>query len=391
MVCKLKIDTKHSVERFKENRLHRPAYLEIDLKRLAQNTKNIKGALGTNVGLLSVVKADAYGHGAYEVSRVVLENGADSLGVAILEEGIELRERGIDAPVVILYPEFYGREEKILEYYLRPTVTDFDFARMISEEAKKQGKVAEVYLKIDTGMGRYGISPEELLALVKKIDHLENVKIKGIFSQLSEAEGGDKENATEQIGKFQKALVKLKFLNHDGLIRSIANSAAVLDLPESYFNQVRVGLLLYGLYPSKELSNSIKVKPVMSLKSRVLFLKEVGKGSPIGYGGAYVTKRKTKVATIPLGYADGYPRLLSNKGEVLIRGKKAPIIGRICMDAFMVDVTDVPEVRIGDVVTLLGEDKGKEITADDLAFWSSSINYEIISRMGRRLPKVYLR
>lgn len=373
-----------------ENRFKRPAFLEVDLKRLALNTKNIKKTLGPEVELLAVVKADGYGHGAYEVSKVVLENGAGSLGVAILEEGIELREKGIKSPILILYPEFYGREKMVVEYDLEPTITDIEFARMLSLEAKKQKKTSEVFLKIDTGMGRYGFFAEKSYEFFKKIKELENIKVKGILSQLSEAEGEDKESALKQINKFKEVLKRLEFLNQRDLIKSIANSAAVLNLSESYFNQVRVGLLLYGVYPSEELSKSIRVEPVMSLKSKIMFLKEVEKGSFIGYGRTFFTKRKTKVATIPLGYADGYPRLLSNKGEVLIRGKKAPVIGRVCMDAFMVDVTDILGVKIGDEVTLIGKNGEEEITACDLAFWSSTINYEIISRMGKRLPKVYI-
>jgi len=392
MVEKLRLKTKQdSVEEVKGNFFRRPAFLEIDLRRLAQNTKNIKKSLGSGVELLAVVKADGYGHGAYETSRVVLENGAQSLGVAVLEEGIELREKGIKAPVVILYPEFYGREQEILEYDLEPIITDLEFAKLFSKEAKRQRKVANVYLKIDTGMGRYGFSPESSFEQAKKIYDLENIRIKGVLSQLSEAEGGDKKSALEQIKRFKRVLDRIKFLNQDGLIKSIANSAAVLDLPQSFFNQVRVGLLLYGLYPSGELSPSVRVESVMSFKSKLMFLKEVEKGKPVGYGKTFITRRSTKVATIPLGYADGYSRLLSNRGEVLIHGKRAPIIGRVCMDAFMIDVTDIQGVRIGDEVTLMGKDRKEKITACDLASWSSTINYEILSRVGKRLPKVYLR
>ena len=373
------------------NRWNRPAFLEINLKNLAFNVRNIKKKLGPEVEFLAVVKADGYGHGAYEVSRVVLRNGADCLGVAISEEGIELRGKGIKAPIVIICPESYGREKDILKYNLEPTITDFKFAQLLSDEAQRQKKTAKVYIKVDTGMGRYGFSPEEAYSLVKRIKKLKNVQIKGVLSQLSTSDEKDKEFALKQLSSFKKVLDQLEFLNRGKLIKSIANSGAVLDLPQTYFNQVRVGLLMYGIYPSEEVSHSIEVKPVLSLKSKILLLKKVEKGTAIGYGRTFVTEKDAKVATIPLGYADGYFRLLSNKGKVLIKGKKVPIIGRVCMDAFMVDVTHAPKVKIGDEVVLIGKQGKEEITVDEVASWAQTFSYEVISRMGKRLPLVYIR
>ena len=373
------------------NKWSRPALLEIDLRNLAYNVRNIKKRLGQKVEFLAVVKADGYGHGACEVSKVVLKNGADSLGVAILEEGIELREKGIKSPIVIICPESYGREKGILKYNLQPTITDFKFAQLLSRKAQRQKKIAGVYIKVDTGMGRYGFLPEEAYDLVRKIKKLKNIKIKGILSQLSTSDEKDKDFALKQLSSFKQVLDQLEFLNEGKLIKSIANSGAVLDLPETYFNQVRVGLLMYGSYPSEEVSLSIEVKPVLSLKSKILFFKKVKKGTAIGYGKTFVTQRDTKVATVPLGYADGYFRLLSNKGRVLIKGKKVPIIGRVCMDAFMVDVTDVLKVKTGDEVVLIGKQGKEEITVGDVASWAQTFSYEVISRMGRRLPLVYKR
>lgn len=373
------------------NKWSRPAFLEIDLRNLAYNVRNIKKRLGQKVEFLAVVKADGYGHGACEVSKVVLKNGADSLGVAILEEGIELREKGIKSPIVIICPESYGREKGILKYNLQPTITDFKFAQLLSGEAQKQKKIAGVYIKVDTGMGRYGFLPEEAYDLVRKIKNFKNIKIKGILSQLSTSDEKDKDFALKQLSSFKHVLDQLEFPNEGKLIKSIANSGAVLDLPETYFNQVRVGLLMYGIYPSEEVSLSIEVEPVLSLKSKILFFKKVKKGTAIGYGKTFVTQRDTKVATVPLGYADGYFRLLSNKGRVLIKGKKVPIIGRVCMDAFMVDVTDVLRVKTGDEVVLIGKQGKEEITVGDVASWAQTFSYEVISRMGRRLPLVYKR
>lgn len=373
------------------NTFKRPAFLEIDLKNVAFNVKNIRKKLGEKIEFLAVVKADAYGHGAYQVSKVVLENGADLLGVAILEEGIELREKGINEPILILYPEFQGREEKILEYDLESTVTNLNFARNLSLEAAKQKKVANVYIKVDTGMGRYGLAPEEAYQFIKKARDLENIKIKGILSQLSSAEEKEDEFTFQQLSNFKKILKQLEDFNRGFLNKSIANSSAVLNLPESYFNQVRVGLLLYGVYPSPEVSKSIEVKPALSFKSKIIFLKEVKKGIPIGYSRSFITSRKTKVATIPMGYGDGFGRLLSNKARVLIQGKRAPVIGKVCMDAFMVDVTDIPEANTGDELVIIGKQGNEEITADEFAQWNQSINYEVLTRMGKRLPKVYLK
>ncbi len=373
------------------NEYFRPAYLEINLKDLASNLKNIKRKLGDGVELLAVVKANGYGHGAYEVSRSTLKNGASSLGVAFLEEGIELREKGIKAPILILCPEFYGRERKIIEYDLQSAITDLDFVRALSSEAEKQNKIAEIFLKIDTGMRRYGIEPSLVLDFVRRMKKLKNIKLKGIMSQFSTTEEKDKDFAKKQLSLFKKTVKQVEEFNGGKLIRSIANSGAVLELPQSYFDQVRVGILMYGIYPSEKLSKRVEVNPVMSLKSKIIQIKEVDKGTPVGYGRSFITKRKTKIGTIPLGYADGYPRLLSNRGEVLIKGKRAPIIGRVCMDAFMVDLTSIPEVKIGEEVILLGKQGKEKIEAEQIGKWAESFSYEIVSRMGKRLPRVYVK
>ena len=371
------------------NNFLRPAYLEVDLDAIAFNVRNIKKRLGKSVDLMAIVKADGYGHGAYPVSRVVLKNGADSLGVAILEEGVELREKGVKAPIVNLYPEPHQRAKKIVEYDLEQVVTDLKLVKNLSQEAEKQNKSCNVYIEIDTGLGRYGVLPEDTKELAKKIKTLPNIHLKGILSQFSTADARKKDFAYKQLRVFKNTLDQLQAFSNNIPIKSIANSGAVLDIPASYFNHVRVGHLLYGLYPSSETSESIRVKPVMNLKSRVLFIKEVKKGTPISYGKTYIAKKKTKIATIPLGYADGYSRLLSNKGEVLIRGKRARVVGRVCMDAFMVDVSHIPEVKVGDEVAVMGKQGKDEITAHDLGRWTNTFAYEIMTRMGKRLPIVY--
>lgn len=373
------------------NNFLRPAYLEIDLDAIAFNLRNIKKRLGKDVELMAIVKADGYGHGAYPVACAALENGADSLGVAILEEGVELREKRVKAPIANLYPEPHQRAKMIVEYGLEQVVTDLKLVRSLSQEALKQNKSCNVYIEIDTGLGRYGVLPENTKELAKKIKTLPNVRLKGVLSQFSTADARKKDFAFKQLGVFKNTLDELQSSSNHIPIKSIANSGAVLDIPASYFNQVRVGHLLYGLYPSSETSESIRVKPAMSLKSKVLFIKEVEKGTPISYGKTYVARKKTKIATIPLGYADGYSRLLSNKGEVLIRGKRAKVVGRVCMDAFMVDVSHIPDVKVGDEVVVMGKQGKDEITAHDLGRWTNTFAYEIMTRMGKRLPIVYKR
>jgi alanine racemase len=309
--------------------------------------------------------------------------------VAILEEGIQLREKGIKAPIINLFPEPPERAEKVVEYDLDQVITDLEFVERLSQEAKRQNKCSHIFIEIDTGLGRYGVPPQKTVELVKKINKFGNVRLKGILSQFSTADQRKKDFVFQQLSIFKNTLDELESFSNHIPIKSIANSGAVLDIPASYFNHVRVGHLLYGLYPSMETSESIKVKPAMSLKAKVIFIKEVEKGTPISYGKTYIAKKKTKIATIPLGYADGYSRLLSNKGEVLIRGKRAKVVGRVCMDAFMVDVSHIPDVKVGDEVVVMGKQGKDEITAHDLGKWTNTFAYEIMTRMGKRLPIVY--
>jgi alanine racemase len=373
------------------NKYLRPAHLEINLKALASNVRNIKRKLGQKVELLAVVKADGYGHGAYQISKVALKSGAGSLGVAFLEEGIELRKKGIRAPILILSPEFYSREKESIDYNLMPVVGDSDFVHNLNREAKKQNKIARVFLKIDTGMRRYGIEPSSALDFVKGVQKLKNIRLKGVLSQFSTTEDSDKEFAEKQLFLFKKAVEQLEELNGNRLVRSIANSGAFLKLPQSYFDQVRVGILIYGIYPSPKTVKRMEVNPVMSLKSRIVQIKEVEKGESVGYGRTFITKRRTKIGTIPLGYADGYPWQLSNKGEVLVKGKRVPVIGRVCMDAFMIDLTALKDVKTGEDVVLLGKQGKEKIEVHQIAGWAKSFSYEIVSRMGQRLPRVYLK
>jgi alanine racemase len=338
-----------------------------------------------------MVKANAYGHGAVECSRIFLKNGAKSLGVAIIEEGIELRKAGIKAPILVVYPEMAGREELVVKNSLEQTVCDFEFAKKLSSIARRKRKKVNLYVKVDTGMGRYGLTPQQAVDLVEKVAMLPNIRVKGIMSHFSSAFMRDKTHTYQELSRFREALDIFQNRGIEVPVKSIANSSATLDLPESYFNQARGGILLYGIYPSAENTRSVPVKAAASLKARIAFLKRVPAGTPISYMRTFHTTRESIIATVPLGYCDGYNFLLSNRGVGIVKGQEAPVVGRVCMDSLMVDVTDIPNVRTGDEVVLFGKQNEKELTVDELASKAGLLSYELITRMGKRLPIVYTR
>ncbi|MBD3233410.1 MAG: alanine racemase [candidate division Zixibacteria bacterium] len=371
------------------NRFNKPSYIEIDLDRIADNTKSVKSVLPEGVTLQAVVKANGYGHGAVEAARTMVENGADCLGVAFVEEGIELREAGITKPIVLLYPEPSDRAYLVLNYNLIPTISDIEFARELDRVVDK-GKRVDVFLKIDTGMSRYGAKPEEISSFVRNIKQLPKLRIAGFSTNFSASDNGDLSFCYKQMERFKSVTESFKDAEMSPKVLSMANSGGLLNLPESYFNMVRVGLLLYGYYSSKESKRTVDVKPVLKLVSKILYIRELDQGEPIGYGLSYVTQSKSKIATIPIGYGDGYPRAMSNKGEVLINGRRASIVGRICMDALMVDITDVPQARVGDEVVLIGEQRGEYIGADEIAELCGTITWEITCGFTHRLPIKYI-
>ncbi|OGC93631.1 MAG: alanine racemase [candidate division Zixibacteria bacterium RBG_16_48_11] len=369
----------------------RPAWLEVSRSALAYNCRNIQKKLGKKVELLAMVKANAYGQGAVECSRIFLKNGAKPLGVAIIEEGIELRKAGIQAPILVVYPEMAGREELVVKYNLEQTVCDFEFAKKLSSTTRRKKKKVNLYVKVDTGMGRYGLTPQQAVDLAEKLAGLPNIEVKGIMSHFSSAFRRDKTHTFQELNRFQEALNLLEEKGIDIPVKSIANSSATLDLPESYFNQARVGILLYGIYPSAENTRSVSVKAAASLKAKISFIKRVPQGTPISYMRTFHTTRESIIATVPLGYCDGYNFLLSNRGVGIVKGQEVPVVGRVCMDSLMLDVTDIPNVRAGDEAVLFGKQKGKELTVDELASKAGLLSYELITRMGKRLPIVYTR
>jgi alanine racemase len=370
----------------------RPVWAEINLSNLDYNIKQIKRKVGDKE-IIGVVKADGYGHGSVAVSKVLLENGVGSLAVATLQEAITLREAGITCPVIMLgiTPEMYAGT--LLKYNITPVASSYENAAAISEAAKGSGKIIEAFVAVDTGMGRIGFLPDDgTVAEIKRISLLSNLKIKGLFSHFATADEKDKTYANQQLDQYNNIYSKLKQAGLDIPVRTFANSAAIMELPAAHFDMVRPGIVLYGCYPSCEVDrNQLSIKPVMSIKANIVHLKKVPSGFSVSYGRRFTTQRESLIATLALGYADGYPRYLSGKGRVIVNGVYAPVVGNICMDQCMIDVTDVPDVKLGDEVVLMGKQGDLEILADEIGEKTGTINYEIVCAFGQRLPKVYVR
>jgi len=368
-------------------------WIEVNLDAIAQNVRNIKKLIGEKKELMAVVKGNAYGHDVLEVVPVVLKSGATRLAVARLEEGIFLRKAGITVPILVLGLTLKQQAELLVSYSITPAVSECEMIEKLSEEAFKEGKIVKVHLKVDTGMGRIGIFPNRVLDFVKKIKALKNIEIEGVFTHFSVADEKDKTYTEIQFKKFMEVL---NILEKEGIeipIKHVGNSATLLDLPHMWLDLIRPGISIYGLYPSKEVQKIIKLIPAHSFKTRIVFLKELPAGECISYGRTYKTKKKrTVVASLPVGYADGYNRHLSNQGEVLVRGRRFPVIGRICMDQTMIDVTNLPQVEIGDEVVLWGRQGQEEITVEEIAEKIGTINYEIVHMPDKkRVPKLFIK
>lgn len=364
----------------------------IDLDAIAYNMTNIKSKVGKETGIIGIIKADAYGHGSVEISKVILENGADWLAVAVVDEGINLRKNGITAPILLLgyTPEL--RLEDVVNNGFIQTVYTYETAKKLSDVAVRLGKTAVIHIKIDTGMGRIGYRVNEASAdEIVKISELPNIEVNGMFTHFSTADEKDKNYTVNQYNKFVQMDA---FLRERGLeipIKHAANSAAIMDFDNMMFNMVRPGIILYGAYPSDEVDKgNLSIKPAMSVKTHVSYVKEVNEGDYISYGRKYQAVGKRIIATIPVGYADGFIRAYSNGGKVLIKGEYAPIVGRICMDQFMVDVTDIKDVQINDEVVLIGKQGNKEITVDFIASILDTINYEVFCTLSKRVPRQYI-
>jgi alanine racemase len=362
---------------------------EVDLEALSYNYHQLRRLASPSVKFLAVVKADAYGHGAIPVSKKLEELGADFLGVARVQEGVELRNGGITKPILVLSGVYQEEVDAVLDYNLIPLVYRWEIAKALSAAAGKRGKKIPIHIKVDTGMGRIGVLAEEAPAFADRVRKLENIEIEGIASHLSTADEEDPAFAGEQVQRFSRTIEEMKNLDIDPPFMHIANSAALVNLPAAHFNVVRPGIMLYGSYPSPSLKDKVSLRQVMSWKSRIADLKKLPVGYPISYGRTFITQRPSLIAAIPVGYADGYHRLFSNQGEVLIRGMRVPVVGRVCMDWTMVDVTAVASVAVGDEVVLMGPQSGQEITPEEMGGWIGTISYEILCSVGKRVPRVY--
>jgi alanine racemase len=371
----------------------RPVWLEVNLDNLAHNIRQIKENVRPPASLMGIVKADGYGHGALEVSRVLIEEGVQRLGVAVLDEAIELRQAGIDVPILVLGYTPAELFDKVLEYNITPTLYNYEDALKLSELASKKGDRAKVHLKLDTGMGRIGMLPgEDSIDTVSNIYKLQGIIIEGIFTHFSVADERDKTYTREQYKKFIGFTDALKAKGIDIPLRHAGNSAASIDLPDMHLDMVRPGIILYGLYPSDEVDKGkLSLKPLASLKAAISHVKTVPTGTSVGYGRKYISTSESVIATLPLGYADGYTRLLSGKADVLVHGTRVPLAGNICMDQCMIDVTGIDGVKVGDEAVLMGQQGEQSITAEELGGLLGTINYEIVCMIGKRVPRVYIK
>ena len=373
----------------------RPVWAEINLSNLDYNIKSIREKVGADKQIIGVIKADGYGHGSVMCANVLRENGVKTFAIATLQEAITLRDAGAKEEIIMLglTPDMYA--DVIAEYDITPVVCDSANAKAISDAAAKIGKTVFGLIAIDTGMGRIGYLADEIetsIEDIKKIAALPNFKIKGMFSHMSTADAADKTYSHQQEDKYNAFYEALTKAGVYVPMRTLANSASIMELPSIYFDAVRPGIILYGCYPSNEVDKKqLSIKPVMSVKANIIHLKDVPENFSVGYGRKYISEKPARIATIALGYADGYPRPYSAQAKVIVNGVVCPIAGNICMDQCMIDVSYVPNVKVGDEVIVMGSDGVNTILADDIAEATGTINYEICCAFGQRLPKVYVK
>jgi alanine racemase len=360
---------------------------EISLSAISSNLNQVRLKIGKRK-ILAVVKASAYGHGAIPVVKRLITEGVDMLGVATVEEGMDLRDAGINHPIVILLGINPYEIPALLDYNMTPVLYSLSTAKALSEASIKKGRVTDIHIKVDTGMGRLGIMAEEAVRVIKEIGGLKGLSLEGLMTHFADAELADKEYAECQLKRFNDIIKGLKRIGITFPLSHAANSAAIITFPPSLFNMVRPGIMLYGYLPSEEMIGP-SLKPALTLKSHILALKKVPAGTPLSYGRTFVTARKSNIAVLRIGYADGYSRMLSNKGEVLIKGKRAPVVGRVCMDMTMVDVTGIYGVKEGDEVVLIGKEGEDFIGADEIARKIETIPYEVLCSISSRVPRKY--
>ena len=369
-------------------------YAQIDLDAIRHNVMRIREHMNPGTKIMAVIKADGYGHGGVPIARCIDEfEYVVGYAVASAEEAMLLRREGISKPILILGYAFPYNYEQLVREEIRLTVFREDTLLQLSNASMKAGKCAKIHIKVDTGMGRIGIAPDETgLMLVKKAMEMPGIEIEGIFTHFANADEADKTGTYDQFKVFQDFLQRIETdFKLQIPIKHCGNSASVIELPDTHMDMVRPGIMLYGLWPSDQVSKeSMKLEPALSLHSHVIYVKDLHKGQSVSYGGTFTADKEMRIATIPVGYGDGYPRRLSGKGYVLIRGQKAPILGRVCMDQFMVDVTKIMGTTEGDPVTLIGTDGSKQISAELLGELSGRFHYELVCDLGKRIPRVYV-
>jgi alanine racemase len=372
-----------------------PTWVEIDLDRLERNLAALRACAGPDVAVLHVVKADGYGHGAVEVGRVTLQAGCALLGVATLHEGIELRQAGVSAPVLILSPSLPEESDEILAWRLTPTLSTLEQAGRMAEAARRAGLRAPVHVEVDTGMGRTGFDSAAALSALRAIVAEPALELEGVFTHFPDSDGEDLAFTRRQVALFDELLARLDAEGIPVRWRHAANSGAVLGLPSSHFNMIRPGIALLGVYPSPHVSRTVKLEPVLSFHARLVQVREVPAGHHISYGGTFVTTRPSRIGVVTAGYGHGLPRLLSNRGQVSVRGRRAPIVGRVTMDLTMVDLTDLPEALVGDEVRLFGGDVegavDPPIRVEEVAEWAETIPWEIFCQLDKRVVRKYVR
>jgi alanine racemase len=370
----------------------RPAWAEINLAAIGHNVRQFKNHLSPKTSIMAIVKADGYGHGAVEVARAAVAAGVSFLGVGLVEEAVQLRENGFDVPILILgfTPAEYA--PYLCQYKLTPSVFTLEEADAFARAARNCAQTLAVHVAVDTGMGRVGCFPcEKADGFIAHLAALQGLVLQGIYTHFASADQSDKSFACWQLKRFNDLVHRLAAQGIHIPVKHTANSAASIDLPEAHFEMVRIGISLYGLYPSAEVERSaVALRPAMSLKARIIFTKDIPAGTGVSYGSTYVANRLERIATLPLGYGDGYPRKLSNVGQVLVRGKRAPIVGRVCMDQTMINVQDIGGVLAGEEAVLFGRQGKALLHVDEVAGWLDTINYELVTRISGRIPRVYV-
>ncbi len=369
-------------------------YARIDLDAIAYNMEQMKQNLSPETDIIAVIKADGYGHGAVQIAEMLEHmDYVWGFAVATLDEAVVLRTEGTKKPILVLGCVFPDQYLEMLKHDIRMNIYTEEMAESISRMAASKGLMAHMHIKLDTGMGRLGFDISEAsVEAITRISKMKNVDMEGIFTHFAKADEADKTFTEKQLKDFSWMTERLKDNGVTFTYEHCANSAAIIDVKEANYDLVRAGISIYGLYPSEGVEKSnVKLKPALALKSHVAFVKDIEAGTPVSYGGTFVADKRMRIATIPVGYADGYPRNLSNAGYVLIRGKKAPILGRVCMDQFMVDVTEIDGASFGDKVTLIGQDGNESITVEDLSEISGRFNYEFICDLGKRIPRVFVK